>query len=106
LNLPAGTVPTLEALADEKIAAYAADPAVDVVGYRILETQFGNLPYFELVNQPKDMVTLFLYEVLVLDEETVTTITYLVPQTELLVYGLQEQIQYTFEHLEWRTGNE
>ncbi|MFL7869168.1 MAG: serine protease [Anaerolineales bacterium] len=106
LNLPAETFPSLEALADEKLAAYAADPAVDVVENRFLETQFGKLPYFELIHQPEEGVVLFLYEALVLNEGTVTTITYLVPQTNLLIYGLQEQVHYTFEHIEFRTGNE
>lgn len=100
LYQPARSVPTLEEWANEMIIAYEANPAVQVEETSWLETDAGSLPYFELTVQQVNNIPLRVYQLLIIQENNGTAITYLVPQVEEEYLDLQPQIMYTFEHLE------
>lgn len=104
LYQPVGGAPTLGEWASEWLSVYEANPAVQVDERIWLETDAGSLPYVELTVQRVDNTPLHVFQVLIIQENTGTTITYLVPQAEEEFPDLQPQIMYTFEHLEVLSG--
>ncbi len=104
LYQPVGGAPSLGEWANERLSVYEANPAVQVDERIWLETDAGSLPYVELTVQRVDNTPLHVFQVLIIQANTGTTITYLVPEVEEEFPDLQPQIMYTFEHLEVLSG--